>query len=539
MAKRDDHDRDREDVEDAEEAAEAEEAEEAEADEAEAEEAAKAEDVEKADSEAGDAEPPEDEEAQAPEKPKPKPKITGLTLTLCILNVAAVIGFVVMLVLDYGKHQVYTYAAFQYEFQFAGLGTKEDPAGVTAGVETLPRQKLTPEALKAAYSSRGGASVSEPFAPVEDGLRYHLYGESEQLKELLKDLGNPVGNIEEEMARIKGGLFNQIESVAKELSQSMEKAADAAKKARIAMLLYPLCFNPMQVEKLETKIKKAKGNEVTALLEDAVQRRILADILLPVEMFRPGESEVNKLAILEKAADKDEVPLNTLVELMRSRLDEAAAAKYDAKVHYGKDWEGVARWTPEKRQNAAFLLVSLAYAHKHLPGKKDDEQLLDPKGRERAQRISGLFDFTQACVNYNDAVQKLEQRVIDAIALDRDGFFVQAGARSDSFADRHAAAIQQIRLVQLQIRQAEERVKDLQGQIDRAKKLVEDRTAQKAETEERINQERKITAKRAEELRVLQQQLYRALAQLADAADINARLEADIRKLSGVKGREP
>jgi len=150
-----------------------------------------------------------------------------------------------------------------------------------------------------------------------------------------------------------------------------------------------------------------------------------------------------------------------------------------------------------------------------------------------------LFDFTQACVNYNEAVQKLEQRVIDAIALDRDGFFVQAGARSDSFADRHAAAIQRIRLVQLQIRQAEERVKDLQGQIDRAKKLVEDRTAQKAETEERINQERKITAKRAEELRVLQQQLYRALAQLADAAEINARLEAEIDRRSGVKGSKP
>src|SRR5262249_20797899 len=153
--------------------------------------------------------------------------------------------------------------------------------GVTAGVETLPRQKLTPEALKAALSSRGGASVSEPFSPVEDGLRCHLYGEPEQLKELLKDLGNPVGNIEEEMARIKGGLLNQIESVAKELSQSMEKADDAAKKKKIEMLLYPLCFNPMQVEKLEAKIKNAKGN-MTELLEDAVQRRILADILLPV-----------------------------------------------------------------------------------------------------------------------------------------------------------------------------------------------------------------------------------------------------------------
>jgi hypothetical protein len=528
MAKRDD-DRDREHVEDAEEAAHAEEAE--------AEDAAKAEDAEKADSEAGDAEPPEGEEAQAPEKPTPKPKITGLTLTLCILNVAAVFGFVFLVILDYGKRQAYTYAAYQNEFHLRGVGLNEERDGVTAGVETLPRQRLTPEALKAAFSSRGGASVSEPFAPVEDGLRYHLYGESEQLKELVKDLGT-AGNIEDEMARIKGGLFNQIEAVAKELSQSMEKADEAAKKAQIAMLLYPLCFNPMQVEKLEAKIKNAKGNMmVTAMLEDAVQRRILADILLPVEMYRPGDPK--ETAILEKAADKDEVPLDKLQQLMKDRLDEAAAAKYDGKVHYGPEWSQVPRWTIEKRQNAAFLLVSLAYANKHLPGKKDDEQLLDPKNLERAQRISGLFDFTQACVNYNEAVQKLEQRVIDAIALDREGFFVQAGARSDSFADRHAAAVQQIRLVQLQIRQAQERVKDLQDQIDRAKKLVEDRTAQKTETEDRINQERKITAKRAEELRVLQQQLYRALAELADAADINARLEADIRRLSGVKGSEP
>jgi hypothetical protein len=536
MAKRDDKDRHRDDVEEAEEAADAEEAD--------AEDAAKAEDADKADSEAGDAEPPDAEEAQEEVKPQPKPKITGLTLTLCILNVLAALGFVVLLILDYGKRQANTYAAYQNEVQLAGVGLKEERDGITAGVETFPRQKLTPEALKAAYSSRGGVSVSEPFAPVEDGLRYQLYaGESspDQLKELMKDLGNPVGNIEDEMARIKGGLFTQIEGVAKDLASSMEKADVAAKKAKIAVLLYPLCFNPMQVDKLERKIKDAKDiNMVTALLEDAIQRRILADILLPVEMYRPGDPK--ETAILEKAADKDEVPLDKLQQLMKDRLDEAVAAKYDGKVHYGPEWSQVPRWTIEKRQNAAFLLVSLAYARNHLPGKKDDDQLLDPKGLERAQRISGLFDFTQACVNYNTAVGKLEQRVIDAIALDREGFYVQAGAeakRSDGFADRHAAAIQQIRLVQLQIRQAQERVKDLQEQIDRAKKLVEDRTAQKTETEDRINQERKITAKRAEELRVLQQQLYRALAELADAADINARLEADIRRRSGVKGSEP
>jgi hypothetical protein len=526
MAKRDDKDRDRDDVEEAEEAADAEEA-------------------DKADSEVGDAEPPDAEEAQEEVKPQPKPKITGLTLTLCILNVAAALGFVVLLILDYGKRQAHTYAAWQNEAVIIGFGVSEDRNGVTAGVETMLRQKLSPEALKAAYTSRGGSSVSEPFAPVEDGLRYQLYmGESspDQLKELMKDLGNPVGNIEEEMARIKGGLFTQIESVASQLADSMAKADETAKKAKVAMLLYPLCFNPMQVEKLERKIKDTKPNAVPALLEDAIQRRILADILLPVEMFRPGNPDNKDTAILEKATDKDEVPLDKLRDLMKRRLDEAKDAKYDGSVHYGPDWNQVPRWTIEKRQNAAFLLVSLAYARNHLPGKKDDDQLLDPKGLERAQRISGLFDFTQACVNYNTAVGKLEQRVIDAIALDRDGFYVQAGAdakRSDGFADRHAAAIQQIRLVQLQIRQAQERVKDLQEQIDRAKKLVEDRTAQKTETEDRINQERKITAKRAEELRVLQQQLYRALAELADAADINARLEADIRRLSGVKGSEP
>ena len=522
MAKRDHDDLDRDDV----------------------EEAADIEDAEEADADADDAEPPEAEEAHEEEKPRPTPKVTGLTLTLCILNVAAALGFVFLLILDYGKRQSFTFEAAKGEIQLIGLGTKEEREGITAAIETLPRQKLSPEALKEAFTKRGGSSVSEPFAASEDGLRYQLYmGElpPDLVKELMGDLGSPVGSVDEEMARIKTTLGKDIEDVALQLAVSMSKADDAAKRAKVAMLLYPLCVNPMQVEKLEKKIKDAQpGGPLASLLQDAIQRRILADILLPVEMFRPSAPDK---AILEKAADVDAVKLDDLLEQMTHRLDAAVAAKHDGSVHYGEEWGGVPRWTIEKRQNAAFLMMSIAYARNHLPGKANlEEQLLYPKGLERAQRISGLVDFTQACVNYNEAARKLEKRVLDALALDREGFFIQAGAefkRSDGFADKHAAALGQIRAVQLQIRQALERVKDLQEQNDRAKKLVEERTDQQVKLEKRVVEERAVTKKRAEELRVLQKQLYQALAELATAADTNAGLEREIRRLSGVKGSEP
>jgi hypothetical protein len=392
--------------------------------------------------------------------------------------------------------------------------------------------------------------VSEPFTSVEDGFRFQLYtGEwgPAMLKEMMGDLPEPVGSIEEEMRRLKSKLPGDIKAVADQLLANLAKAP-AEKQKKLGMLLFPLCVTPKQVEDLEKKIKSAQGEALDNLLAEAVERRILADILMPIELFRasdPNKTEEKGTLVyrspLENAA---EAPIDDLRNLLNKRLDAAASDKHDGSVHFGEEWNGQKRWTIEKRQNAAFLLVSVAYARKHLAANpKDEEELLlyGPRGLVRAARLSGLYDFTSACLAYNDAVKKLHERALAQLALDREGFdLVKDGQvrRSEGYAEKHASLQFQIRAVQLQIRQAKERIADLEQQNKRGAELVKDREALKADIEKRTLEERAKTAKLAAELRVLQNEMHEANLKLADAAENNAKLEERLRRLSGAKGTE-
>ncbi len=509
------------------------------ADEAEADEADEAEADAGADEEEPDEEEPDEPQPYEEEKPRKKPKVTALTLVLCFLNVIAAAGFLFMLMLDFSKRQAYAFAAAQNEFHLIGLGVAEDREGITAGVEALPRPKLSQDAIAPVFRGRGGSGATAPFMSVEDGLTYHLYGMPEDLlKQELKDLGDPVGSVEEEMKRLQGRLPGDIQEVVKKQAERLQKATDLEKQRKAAMLLYPLCRTPMQVEKVEAAIKRAQGAMLDSMVADAVERRILADILLPVEMFRSSDQP-----ILENCADAGAVGIDKLRKLLNDRLAAAASATHDGSVHFGKEWDNQKRWTIEKRQNAAFLLVSLAYARNHLtPLAKEESPFLYPNGLDRAQRISGLYDFTEAASAYDKALRKWEERVIAAIALDRDGFQIQVNndlKRSASFAEKHAALQFRIRQVQQEIREADGRITDLQEQIDRATKLVAVRTKDLAALEARIKQERAITKMQIAELRQLQRELFDNQKILADAAEINARLLARINKLSGVKGTKP
>jgi hypothetical protein len=549
--KRDDEDLHDEAIEAAEEAAEEAKAADAET----AEHVAAAEEVEEAAAsaeEVAEEPPPEepiDEEPYEEEPPAKKTKVTGLTLTLCILNVLAALGFVFMLLLDYQKRQGYTFAAAANEAALIGLGTKEDREGDTAAQAAAPRHKLSDQALRDSARSRG-ATVSEPFSPVEDGFRFQLYaGEwgPAMLKEMMGDLPEPVGSIEEEMRRLKSKLPGDIKAVADQLLANLAKAP-AEKQKKLGMLLFPLCVTPKQVEDLEKKIKSAQGEALDNLLAEAVERRILADILMPIELFRasdPNKTEEKGTLVyrspLENAA---EAPIDDLRNLLNKRLDAAASDKHDGSVHFGEEWNGQKRWTIEKRQNAAFLLVSVAYARKHLAANpKDEEELLlyGPRGLVRAARLSGLYDFTSACLAYNDAVKKLHERALAQLALDREGFDLAKDGqvrRSEGYAEKHASLQFQIRAVQLQIRQANERIADLEQQNKRGAELVKDREALKADIEKRTFEERAKTAKLAAELRVLQNEMHEANLKLADAAENNAKLEERLRRLSGAKGTE-
>ena len=100
----------------------------------------------------------------------------------------------------------------------------------------------------------------------------------------------------------------------------------------------------------------------------------------------------------------------------------------------------------------------------------------------------------------------------------------------------HPRPSRRIRGVQLQIRQAENRLDDLKKQVEQATKLVADREKHAAEVVTRIGKERAATKLRIGELRELQDQLHRALVELAGAAETNAKLEQSLRQKSGAKG---
>jgi len=531
MAKRDDDDLDVDDIADDEADDEADEAEEAD------EDADDAEDAEDADDEGGDDDDgasDDDEEAEEaePAKPVKKAKITGLTLTLIILNVLASIGFLFLLLMNYERRQGFTHAGIEHEAVAIGVGTEEDQKGATAGTVTLPQGRLSSKELSDAVP--GGETVGA----WEGGFDYLLYGDAvsdEVRKKLLSDVGEPVLTIEEEMRRLKTSLPAKIEETAKSILDGAK--GDADKRTKISFLLLPICFDVLQVDKLDKRIQAAQGAELDALLLDAGQRRLVADILNPVEIYRPGDIE-SKKPFIEKVADLDLMKLDDVKEALTRRLDAAAKDKYDGETFLGKQWDNQPRWTIEKRQNAAFLLVSIGYLRNPMsvaPKTPFEERLLIPNGDKRAQRIAGLYDFTAACANYIEALETLQDRVQTALLVDREGFSIKVDnqdRQSDGFVDRRADAIQNIRDVQLNIRRAQERFADLTQQKDKANKLYKDRLAHVKDVQARIQKARTQTAKDAEALRKLQDELFEAQKVLADADALNQRLLREIQLLN-------
>lgn len=482
-----------------------------------------------------------EDEDEPEEKPRRKPKVTTLTLVLIFLNLLAGGGFVFLLLMNYEKRQAFTFAALAHEAHLVGAGLDEDRKGATAATVTLPKPRLSSDELRAALSSRGGTPGSEPLAAVEKGLPYHVHQAElrpEARRELFSDVGEPVASIEEELLRLKSKIVGDIEDVGKQMVAKYKD--DAAKRGKAALLLLPLCFDTFQIEKLNTRIARSQGAQLDALLADAAQRRIIADILNPVEVVRPGDPD--KLFI-EKVCDPEVITLEQLRDKLTGRLQNAASGKHDGEYFLGEKWEGQPRFTVEKREAAAFLLTSIGYARKHLdPSAKFDEQLLYPRGLDRAQRICGVYSFTLAAEQLAEAFAKLQDRVQRALTVDREGYEISVNnqlKRSEGFIDQHADAVRRIQDLRLVIRKAEHQLEDLKDQAGKAKKLYEERLAHLKDVQDRILKARASTATLAGELDKLQKELFQAELKLAEAGNINARLERQIRQLSSGKGFAP
>jgi HPt (histidine-containing phosphotransfer) domain-containing protein len=544
-----------------------------------------------ADADDADGDDGDDEDKEpAEEAPKrPKPKLTRTTIALILLNWIAVPAFVVIAFMDHAVRLQYSYrATFNYA-QIWGLPLGEEKEHPSVSNATRPVMRLTARQLEEAFKKRPGAegSKGKDFLPVEeppplqltvddmtDALREDLYGsavpESERYKTLeaaIEDLRKKLpAQIADAAKQVKDAFEKKKDAEkrefvqkslfimtwdsaeAKKMEEQIANAAgkeldDLVKRALVEKILYPIALDysdvakdekgrPLRiwlVDRIEEDLAKAKGAELDTLVNEAVQRRIYYDILAPINLFRPGDL---KLTEVERIADRSKFTLAQVQELLDKRLQAAVASQYDTRFNIGNDYWGnpQERDSVEKRQKIAFILFTLAQVQIPTLDKK-----LYAKGVERAQTVSGLYEFTNASIAYVQAMRVLEQRMEQRINEDRDGRpFTDKDAkltRTSGIIDYQPAQIDRMQRLVEQIDAAQKRLAEKRNQRDKFRALYDQRVAQFKEVSEKLIKARQGTDKYAKELRTFQVQLHEALLELSDAADTNFRLEAEIRAL--------
>ncbi len=470
----------------------------------------------------------EDQEEQGDGQPA-KGKNTGLTLSLCALNLLFAVVFVVLLVLDFQKRNSWSHAVFMRDLALQGLPLKAEDAGPSGWQVSAPHANLDDAQLRAALNERGGKTGSEKFQPVNEVLGGRIQPRhltTAILKEHFGSAGEPVGTLDAEIERLKNKLPADIEAYAK------ERAAEVKDEEKVNVLyktLLPLAYDVHQIKKLDAKIRATKGPDINALLEEAIERRLLLDILGPCEAFRPGDV---KSFVVEKGGDLEDLKLDQLKDLLRRRLEGAIADTFDPVIHQGKEWEGQGRTSWERRQAIAFLLFTLGNLKK-----LDGAAFYD---LERCNAVVGHYEFNRAAQNLVAAYQKLEEKVLESIAIDRQGYEIfikdKVPARSQSFIDQHHAEIKRIKDLAADLKKAELRLEDLKEQKARADKLFEERKAHEDQVVKRLIAQRAETKKLADEVRQLQKELFEAQIILSEAFERNNRLEQRIREASAPKG---
>lgn len=471
------------------------------------------------------------EESDASSGPRPKTAI--FTIVLAFLNVGAALAFSYLLMMDYQVRQSWTYAAFLHDLKIYGLPTAEDEKGdgLSAGALTQTRPRLTAEMLREAFKSRGGTLPKDEFQAIDQAPRSPIRVsqlDPEILKDHFKDLSDPVSTLEEEIERLKLAFPKGAFDAAQEYAAAQK--GDDDKRNALLKLQLPLCTNIVQLRAVAKKIQETPAAQLEGMLAETVRRRMFRDFLAPFELFRPGE--LGGFTI-NKAGDLDNMPLAQLEERVKLRLDAAKGDKHFGKVYLSEAYDGKDRWSIDKRQQIAFALVDVANV------RKPDGKLLFPKGMERAETISGLADFVLACVDFARTFPKLERQAIEAIQVDREGYDLIYKGNPDrtlGFVGQLDAEVHRIRNLTVQTKQDEERTKLLEAQLDQAKKTYKERSDHLDDAVRKLLVSRSKTAKQAEELREFQRQLFQAQLELAEAAEKNFAIEAQIRLAEGLKG---
>jgi hypothetical protein len=483
----------------------------------------------------GDDEPPVDQAEEEPEEEEdferpPRPRTPVFTIVLLFLNLVAAPPFVILLVMNYSARQQWTYATFLNRVAAYGLPLAEEEAQPSAWYHARPRLRTDSDKIKASYQARRAPPVTDQFQPVDTTdepltLRIRPSQIDDEVKRELfgKIGGDPVSTIDEEVARLKRTVPQGIQDAAAKYGEGKnpDQKLDAIKR-----ILLPLAWSTKQVEVLNKRIEEARGNDaaLSALLAEAVERRILTDLLAPVNIYRPGD--IAKFPV-EKVADLDTYKIEELRDILLKRFDEAIGPQHIGAVYAGESFDGKPRDDIEKRHAVAFLMVAIAQLKA-----PDAKEALFPRSLERAQVVNGLFEFAMAAGNYPRTIRVLEQHVIDAIVADREGYVVQRGkdvqSTESGFRDQLGADIERLRKVKAEIDFTQNRIKDLMKQRDRYMVQYNDRVMLLTDVTKKLLEAKTETAKLRADLQEKNEGMRQDLQYLATAAAQNARLQMDI-----------
>ncbi len=280
---------------------------------------------------------PEDEEVEEVEKP-PRAKTPVFTIVLLVLNLLTVPFFLLFLGADYTARNQWSYAVFMNRLAAVGLPFADEEDAAPAAYINRPRLRIDSDALKKIYSSRpkvpGTPGVNEPFVPVDtidEPVDFRIRPsqiDGRVKNDLFRGVGQPVGTLNEEVARLKNEAPTKIEQAATQYAGEQKD-----KKTAVERLLLPMAWSTRQVDQLQQRIDAASKDpaKLDELLKDAAERRMLTDVLAPLNIYHPDEGVT--LADLPNREKKEKGEYKKFIVEKVADIDV-----------YGKDAEKSADW---------------------------------------------------------------------------------------------------------------------------------------------------------------------------------------------------
>jgi hypothetical protein len=426
--------------------------------------------------------------------------MTTLGKTLAGLNVLAAIAFAILLSMAYGKRQSASYAVFRHDLALMGLPLEEENVDPSTAPDRILSQHLDDSTLKAVFDSVGG---------------------------------QPVKTLEKEIQQLQSKLPNELETAAGEVVGEFTGKNETDKRNGLRSLLLPLARNGPQVDSLEQKISTAKGATLETLIHEAAKRRVINELLDPLQQLVPVDVKDDPLPrIVELDAKQGQfvIPIAVLDDFLSERVKLIASPTFE-----GANQETV-KWDPVKRRQ---IVSDLIFAVTHLTKPRADgklsEQLINPQGPDRAEAVLGLIQYNISTDRYAKALQQITRRIDEAIAVDRDG----VKGKIPGFVTTYDNQVARMRLLAEDVKDRQQRLEALKLERKKVEDDLRDRKVHQDEVVKKIMDNRAETLKLAQELQRVQQQLFLAQREMSTAFEDNQRMERQIRELEGLNKRAP